>query len=522
MDVSKLLSRSPMNNNTPESWFRYHLIVLFLLIAGSSASIIIIENSGSESLYWPGWYILSFSDEIELTNADELLVNAGVSGALSAANTGANYMAIPKIDHVKLTNLDEVLVPGDPRRDPYISRLHKLFESGSNALIYLPADRSLRSYRNLLEGIDDFAAWQLMDYQGEKFQTVPLIIFITIALLIAFFIGTGPVSYLRIAAILPLAILVSTGGTNMVFPALLVYFLSPGYFRRVQLPARRLYLILLYAGIAAVVAAVFQPAFIIAVLSSELIYLLFAKSLDKEKVLRKSKKPKLRRKSDHQLFDPLSLMQPVHKHISRISLHTAAVFLITTAVILTFLLPGAYHNSETHAPIPYTAVSLEGFESMNSIQRLNLQHNGNSLPDVSDMLASAAFQEGFLYGAEYGLPLIGDSLLFRRYLGIDNGISVRDSTITLYDEDWYEEVLSRELNNGAGRLYKSVGGPSGIKTVSQLPGIEETYPNSIQIVLYSIAVMVMMLLTLFPLRHKKPARSIYKPISTTRRRAQAA
>jgi hypothetical protein len=201
-------------------------------------------------------------------------------------------------------------------------------------------------------------------------------------------------------------------------------------------------------------------------------------------------------------------------------------FLSIAVLALSFFLSPDMGAGEASpdVPMPYARGGSDGnFSDSEALHSLNSRHNARSLPDVTDMLASSAFQEGFLYGGKYRLPFPGDSLSYRHYREEEKGsISVSDSRVLLFDKAWFDEVLNRELGSGVGLLFAALGGPGEITEVSRLPGIEETPLNSIQITLYIIAVMAMLISTLSPDRRDKPARSIYKPIITARRRAKAA
>ena len=526
-------------------WKRYRKIALYFFLALSIPVILFSGHLKSESLYWPGWYLLKLSPGTDLSRVDKNFQNTGLSGFLTADNTQVSYMAIPRMQETSITDLDKVLIPGDPRRDPYISRLHELFESGDSPLVYLPDNRSLRFYRKLLSGIDNFQDWKLLDDRGFfPGGVLPGLIFILTAFFITFASGTGDRSFspARLAAILPLVVFIfrASAGSAMVFPLLLVFFLSPGNHRRRGLLFRQFYSIAVHIGFISAVVSVFFLSgrvdylpFILAVLVSELVYFIpgmsgkTGKSVKHDKPEKSGRTKKisfLRKNNDHQLFEPLSLMQPV-KNSSVFS--STAVFSLLTLIIITgtFFLPFFYTGNTgavSPTPIPYARQAEQGFDSLSALLSLSDKQSASNLPDVLMLLSSTAFQEGFLYGREYRLPMPGDSLKIRSYKEDGNRINTSDDTVKTYDESWFDTVLNRELSRGAGLLFASLGGPSPVLTISSLPGIDETRPNRIQITLYSFAALVMLMLTLFPIRTDKRERSIYKPILTVRRRAQAA
>jgi len=515
----------------------YRVFALYLSILTLGSLAFIAGSGGSESLYWPGWYILKLSPETDVSRADEYLQSAGIKDFISAENTEISYMAIPDMARIGISHLDEVLVPGDPRRDPYITRIQKLFDSAGSPLIYLPDEFTLRDYRQILKGIEGFENWQLMDDKGDSRILKILLIFSLAALSLAFTGRSGTFSIMRIVSILPFALFLYRGSSEMVFPLLLLFFLSPGNFRQNGSGRGRLYSYTVYTGFTVTLIttlAGLNPAeyipFAAALLSSELIHFLPGgiKRFD-DKVLptllakesTKKRKEVFRKRSEHQLFTPLSLMQPV-KRFSGFSMRNLATLLSLLFVFSTPFLPGLLSTVENHSPLPHALKAEVGFEDLTSLFALSERQNQSSLPDVSSMLSSAVFQGGFIWGAEYRLPLPGESLNITSYHDDGDRIAVSESDIETYNKSWYEKVLNRELDRGAGRLFASLGGPASVIEISRMPGIEEIPLNRIQISLYSVAVLVMLLLTFYPVRGNTPYRSIYKPIMTARRRAQAA
>ncbi len=488
------------------NYLNKRLFALFLFILTSCTLLLLLNTRGSESLYWPGWYILRLSVETEVPNAVHLLSDSGVDGALSASSAEVSYMAIPRLERVSVDGLDSVLVTGDPRRDPYLSRISSLFESGGAELIYLPADRSLAAYRNILDGIKELSGWQLMDERtGIRFH---VLVFIAAALIIS-------VKPARIAAMLPLAVFVFFAVPKAVFPALLIYYLSPSNFRWNHKVRKRLPELAVYTGFFAAAASLFLTVGVdffiplcISLVSSEFIFTL-AMRLDGRQIFAK--------RHEHQLFEPLSLTK---SRIPATGKHYFPGLLAAIAVILTLFIP--VPGTKSHPPVPYTVKSSEGFDDFASLHRLSDNQTASSLPDVSGLISSTAYHEGFLYGAEYRLPMPGDTLKVRSYSDNGDSIAVVESIITDYDEAWFGAVVNRELSRGPGRLFASLGGPSPVVTVTELPIVESGGFGTMRIILLSIAVLVMLMLVLLPTHVNQLTRGIYKPLLTVRRRAQAA
>jgi hypothetical protein len=334
-----------------------------------------------------------------------------------------------------------------------------------------------------------------------------------------------------IAAILPLAVLFCFIGPPAVFPALLVFALSssnPGIRERRIHPAFNFVVLI---GFFAAAAALFLAAvsvshtsLFIAVSISEIVSFIVMKRSQNSRQKKKTKKPAgfrqvsgiITRRRDHRLFDPVSLTSsrsPVQINRRYPGLMAAA------AILLTLLLP--VPGISTHAPVPSAMSNTDGF-GVADLQRLSSSQSALSLPDLSGLISSAAYQEGFLYGATYRLPMPGEKLSILNYRASDVSIEAAETTITEYNNAWFDKLLSRELDQGVGRLFKSLGGPSPVSIVTGPPIAEAGTLNYLQIIFSSIAVIVMLMLVFLPAHGDLPVRGIYTPILTARRRAQAA
>jgi hypothetical protein len=423
-----------------------------------------------------------------------------------------------------------VLVPGDPRRDMYISRVSELFKSDGADLVYLPAERNLAQYRRILRGIPELASYRLMD-DSFSYNWISSIAFIGVALLYALLNKRGRPVVTGIAAILPLAVLISFLGPTAVFPALLVFALSssnPGIRETWIHPA---FGFVFFIGFFAAAAALFLAA--VSVSHTSLFIAVSVLEIVSFIVMKRSRKPRQKKKTgktsgirrvstiigrrrDHRLFDPVSLTSS--KSPVQISRRYPGL-IAAAAILLTILLP--VPGVSTHAPVPSAISNTDGF-GVAELQQLSTSQSAGSLPDLSGLISSAVYQEGFLYGATYRLPLPGEKLSILNYRASDTSIATSESTITEYNNAWFDELLNRELNRGVGRLFKSLGGPAPVSLVTGPPIAEAGTINNLQIIFSGIAVIVMLMLVFLPAHGDLPVRGIYPPILTARRRAQAA
>ena len=150
-------------------------ILLFLIFSAVVSLTHLFESKSSGPVYWPGWFILKLSPETTGSAGIAALSAAGIMDAVGASNTFVSYMEIPEIGSASISGLDEVLSRGDPRRDPYLSSVSSLFKSGNSDLIYLPSDRSLRSYLRVLGNTPELRDGEIMDGQQGSFPFYSLI-----------------------------------------------------------------------------------------------------------------------------------------------------------------------------------------------------------------------------------------------------------------------------------------------------------------------------------------------------------
>jgi hypothetical protein len=175
-----------------------------------------------------------------------------------------------------------------------------------------------------------------------------------------------------------------------------------------------------------------------------------------------------------------------------------------------------------HSPIPAAKISNSGFSDISAIHSLENSRDGRSLPDISQLLASAAYQEGFMYGGEFRLPMPDEELTIRTFSGNGSGILSSDNPVTVYDVDWFETTIRRELSRGPGLLFASLGGPSPVSYVSASSPVSDYRFNPLHMVFSGIAFLISLLFIFSPAMRERVGGSLNIPIFITRRRAQAA
>ena len=427
--------------------------LLFLaLIFSRIVSVSLLEKP----LYWPGWYILKLPEAKDDLPYIQLFHSLGIRDLLSSSTATVAWMAIPDIETIKVSEIDTILPLGDPRRDPFLQRVGKLFRSGNSLLIYLPANRSLADYRHLLSTHPLLSDLTLIDdVQGR--HTVFMLVFILLLAILALLLPGG--TFVNFLAFLPWAMAVIFLGRHSAFLGLMLYTLASfcqgsGKWIRLTsmgiipivfvimfflLPVHQ-FLILLTAGLeTGVFLFLFQK--------------LFASSL-------------LEGKQEHTLFEPLRLLGSDQNH----TVHKNSIIRIIAAALMPFALFAIPQTTLNNEYFPSVQSSTGTYNSISALYNLFSRENADSLPNVSGLVASLAFQTDFLNNAKFGLPLPGDTLTQRIYRKSDNRIQVEEIAVTTYNTDWYNKTIESALSDGTGLLFSTLDGPAPI-VLSPLKGV---------------------------------------------------
>ena len=438
---------------------RWRISGLLLLTAALFGLWGIHSAFSVHSRYWPGWYVARFpraADAAALTGALESL---GVFGSLSASSALVLVQDIPRTVEIPASRIFQRLQQGDPRLDPFLRRVPQLFESGDSSLIYLPADRSPGAYRRAFRRRPELSVVQIMDdLSSENWK--PLLVFLIAAVLIFVVISQGAPG--SAAAALPWLVLVGVTGPELLIPALAAYIAAalrhacrghaPWCFASAVLLTG---LIGFYATLPA--AGMFALAFIISEFAPRL--------CGAWKVPVRSRG---RSGREHALFEPLSLSSPPGVPVRPSG--SPPVDLRLWRLIILALIPASavfYPELPSHQPTPALGQVIGPFDSIAALHRLSELRGPNGLPDLADMVSSAVYQQGFMNGALYQVPLPGASLVRRDYTQGEDGLIAEDAVITHYSAQWFRKMVNSVLSRGAGRLYASAGGIAPARTAER-------------------------------------------------------
>ncbi len=537
------VSDSLHNANPPNIEFKrqYRKIAIFffiIIILSFQAAAIF---GGDESRFWDGWYVAQLKDDTSEADVGDRLSDLGISGWVGRSSVEVSYNTLPGIARIPLEKLDEVLKPGDPRRDTWMASLGSLFRgSDGSSLIYLPADRSIKFYEKQIPGIE------LLD--REKIGGILPAAIYTAAVALLLLLNRKKISHLKQRALFSLVWL-----PVLVFsPAVLLPFVlaaaAAGLLRGSQ-DARYTGIlhtsvvllasvpILAAAGSTALVAAA-VPALLLTLAGALLPLGSGAEATaEMEKpAARREKKPtrakKNRhhlsfRKREHHLFEPVSLIvktAPVRQsrtiapgYFRELIITAAAVFVIALVFIVQSLMPAA----SSAMKVPAAASSDSGFTGLSDIYRLQESHNAGSLPDISTLMASEVYQQGFMFGSSFRIPMPGENLEMTDYLAEDGRLHEETRTITSYDQQWFDRTMAEIGSGSVGALLLSAGGPSPVRmTPVRTAPIASAFGLRLYWYLAAALIILAAASAIIPRRSSVSGRS-YTSLSV-RRRAQAA
>jgi len=513
----------------------FRVLLSLFLIVGLYLAISLVGNESS--FYWPGWYILSLSPGTDVERAEEALRDMGVEETISAASADVAYMAIPDLERVSVANIDKYLIPGDPRRDSYISSVSRLFESNGSPLIYIRAKRGILHYKAILEWQREISDWRLMDWSGVGKLLNPLIL-IAVALLAALF-GSAPEERLaRFVSVIPLVVFVFLIAPDIIVPIVLAFYLSPNALAVGGRPyAHRIVICTGYAFALVSVFLTYDETYmsLLAVLASELVYLILAgangpsaakRAAGKNGVLSRRAAPGMRKSQsrEHQLFNPVPLSRMYRgSGASRgtvFSTYRIRNLLLSALVFPVFLIPEL--APVNHDPLPYAQRSAEkNFDNLEALELLDMSRSPTNLPDVSLLMASTAYQEGFPFGAVFRLPGLGDSLVIRNYSQEGDAMESVETTVIEYNRAWYKQRLSEQLGSGVGRLFASLDGPVPVLPLTGRPASGKGWDDSLTAILWTASFIAIFIIALISQDADSHMRNSTKPLSDGGR-AQAA
>ncbi|NBB90917.1 MAG: hypothetical protein GVY23_06885 [Spirochaetes bacterium] len=462
---------------------------LFLTYLLSSTALLLFTPPAQTTFSaWSGFYSLLLPRAEERPGLVGALRAEGFDGVLSRGTATVRISNFSGLEEVPLIDLDERLAPMDPRWDPFLRDLPDIFTGGRDGryeIVYLRSDAQLgevrRRVRRAAEAVGGVDGWELAE-SHTPLRAVYLIGFA--AIVAAVVLPAGRTRRQATAGALPWLGTVALGGGGTFVAAALIYFAwvmfgdnGRRYLdHRLQYgnwPAGRRELrhsALMLAATWAIVLG-FHPTGSLATLAPILISSVGLAAWTGLSVALAVFK---RRKQDHRLFVPVTL-RAKPAAISAVSRYASTAAWVALLVVSTPLVATLLPQSSVPGiprPVPMTG---RGDMSLETLGALALS-GGDGAVHVADYVAHRAYQEGFVYGASFGVPSPGSTLTLSRFRK-EGALTVREQEVMLrYDREWLDEVLTAP-ETGIGALLVNGNVPSGVVRTPK-PGIYslDTHP----------------------------------------------
>ncbi|MFO8063538.1 MAG: hypothetical protein ACQETQ_01345 [Spirochaetota bacterium] len=462
-----------MNRNGIEARSLVLLGLLFCIYIPSSLFFLVPAANKAARGGWDGYYTLL----VPAAEADEELTasleEAGFDAVVSRDRSSVKISNYNGVEDVPLDQLEDRLAPMDPRMDPFLSSVGELFQAGADGtyeVYYLASEAAVGTVRERLDSVfEETTEWELAgtrETRGLLFVTA----FLGVAVLLT--VCSRRPRTAAAGAAVPWLGFTATAGAGGFVAAAAVYFAWVVFadtgrryldhrlqYRASEESRRELrYSALVLAGTWALALGLSPDRSIenlgsVFVSTSGMVawtgILVFAL------VLR-------RRRQDHRLFVPVAMRAatPVTSAAVRYASTAPWVALIVVAApYLATLLP-QQQISAVPQPVPLSEFEEIEFEALHALE----QSSSSGLVNVADYIAHRAYQEGFVYGADYGVPDAGSELTVSRYAEGSQGIELDDEVMLRYDDRWLDRTLedAAQTKEHIGALLLNGSVPSGV------------------------------------------------------------
>ncbi len=465
---------------------RYLLFLAFALLlcyVGALRYLAIEARPGSGSRLWDGYFTLAVPDRFEEEIVLSLLASAGITDVVTESRTTVLVAAFSHIEEVALPSIDRRLEPEDPRYDPYIAGVRRLFFGdgidGRYRLFYLDTEAgavtTMIALRRALS--NRISNWFVADVVGLHRWVAAVGVFG-----VALFLATIARGHRLLLVAMGLPWLVGSlavGGSWTAFSGAVLtgaYFLviSGGEAKSTRFVVGIGIILLVTICVASSGAVPAAPA--VASLGATLAIYGASAAFARRRALGR----------DHHLFVPLGMV-PDRRRADAEAIGRAmpiAPGLLLLSVVLALLPAGR----DITVPSPREAypTTEEDAPREAALRRLWEETRDDPLPNLSDLVAHVAFQEGFSYGREYGFP---DSAMPLTVLEIreEEGRLVEKRRIAaVYDRRWFSEVLESIPPGSVGQLLLHQPVSTGVVS-RPLAGL---YSQSSHLITYSAVLLV--------------------------------
>jgi hypothetical protein len=434
-------------------------------------SVLLISPERIDRRTWNGYHTLHIEDS-EIT--EQLILRIAESGRFQAVvsrftaeisfNTFAGFVSVP------IHHLPDRLDPLDPRFDPYMQRVGKLFSIASGnswEVVYLRSDRNVLTtylYLRGLLGRRDLQ-WKLIEFAPVRAVTKLFLVALYLAVLLLMASG-GSIRTALLLAALPWLLLVGISD----FSVLLAFFLvmpawvhifehlysarylrssggSPGLFEVFARPGAAL---IVAAGLAMLLNASGPFAGMLLAMAGGVAAAIFLYCFF---IARDSLRA-------HQPFRPLPILRRLRPRRAplppEITLHLLLAFLVLFSYPL-LRLTMAVAGPEP-ATIRMQSIGEQGL-SWRSLEALADYAGPGGIPNLADYLTHRAYQESLIFGRPYAFPTPGERVLISDYRVDPQSSRILKTfrVVKQFKESWLYETLEAARPGSVARLFADQG-----------------------------------------------------------------
>jgi hypothetical protein len=459
--------------------------------------------------------------DLDHDDAAEALLGAGATEVITPSTTGVSVSRFRSVEVVPLGEALASLDPLDPRRDPWIERLGAYFTIDGRNVVYARLDQPLghagRTVRRALGSRSRIAEWS-------PFGTFSsLLVFAAAAAIVI--AGHRRGRLVRVVAALPwipaVAAVRLAGAVFAAVGLLLTGWVAEELGRLRDRGGLRTALVTRAFGSRALVflaghllsfvyvtrltglagAAILSLAALGSVAGVVALVFGVVRRID----------------PDHRPFEPVSIIAGgtgrfVDGRWARVALLLLPLVLLAPPILDVVVPAGAVAR-----PVPRPVGDADlGYDGLSALW---MAGGDERLPDLADYLAHRAYQEGLVYGREYGFPVLDERVeLSRVREEPDGSYSSYRETQFAYDAEWVEHALE-VAPAGIARLLVGLGYAAGV-VLSPSDALYSGYSQLIQHLAYVVLVLAPFLFAALP--WARPTRTRGSIPELARRRRQVA
>lgn len=470
------------------------LLLIFTAIAGL---FFLNSDWAYKGRFWQNWYPLLIPEAQMSSELESEIQRLSGGNVISKSGTILEYSDYKNLEQLSLEDFSAGKGPyqDDPRIDPYMTGLNSYFNQNIYEILYLPSNKSPLEYQRIFS--DSFLMsetnWLFPEWRG---NSVYILIFASVLLLLSFgslrfcvtaavFLAAGTIAYSRgqnsdllVLAVTALLLRISDLRTGRFawplvlpfLPAAAAFYMGLFNIRQLELTAL---VFLVFAGAALWPEHLHRQR----------------KTLNLKKRISKRAVPG----KDHSLFDPVSLFEK--QHAVKLTVKGKPSYLLLSAAVLSLIF--CFMNLAVEKILPAGIPAVERSEGLWDYEGLLHSETSAHLPGASDYMKHMAYQESFIYGGSYKLPVPGSVISFEDYHFSDGRIYESNPSVLIFTEGWYESRLLQMGKNGPGKLLASESSPPVIS-----PRYSETIGISLQMLLvFAVLIFVFVLIHLTGKHH---------------------